>query len=422
MHLGVNRLRLAGLTLVVLLTGAWQTPPPAKSSAPNAAEINAVLKELSDITGFRIRHELPFALITKDEVNAYVKDQIKRSVKPDEIRAQETTLKKLGFVPPEFDLKQTTIDLLTEQAAAFYDFRRKKLFISDWAAVNMRDSAVIHELAHALADQNFSIQKFLGRGDDNSEASMAREAVVEGQASWLMLEVDARRNGRTLADPDVARALLATDSNSTDSQYPVFNNAPLYLKKTMLFPYDAGEKFQQAVFLRDGKNSFTRVFKEPPVSTAQIDHPERYFERDTFSSPKLPRPVDRAKPFVTGSLGELETRVLLQQYIDEGTADALVPDLRGASYRLDERKAEKKAGKTGDPRITLVYASEWRDQVAATLYFDAYRKVLMGKWKSVDVKSQSPDLFEGKSEDGYFKVIRDGIRVLSEEGFENPPA
>src|SRR5580658_3337052 len=210
MDLGGNRLRLASLTLVVLMTGAWQTPR-VQTSPPNAAEINAVLKELSDITGFRIRHELPFALITKEQVNTYVKDQIKRSIKADDIRAQETTLKKLGFVPPDFDLKQTTIDLLTEQAAAFYDFRRKKLFISDWAAVNMRDSAVIHELAHALADQNFSIQKFLGKGDDNSESSMAREAVVEGQASWLMLEVDARRNGRTLADPDVARALLATD-------------------------------------------------------------------------------------------------------------------------------------------------------------------------------------------------------------------
>ncbi len=109
---------------------------------------------------------------------------------------------------------------------------------------------------------------------------------------------------------------------------------------------------------------------------------------------------------------------MLQQYVDAGTADALSPELKGSSYRIDERKASRNQGH----RITLVYASEWRDEVAATLYFDAYRKVLMGKWKSVDVKSQSSDLFEGKSEDGYFKVIRDGIRVLSEEGFENPPA
>ena len=56
-------------------------------------------------------------------------------------------------MPPDFNLADTTVDLLTEQAAAFYDFHRKKLFISDWAQTSMRDVALIHELAHALADQ-----------------------------------------------------------------------------------------------------------------------------------------------------------------------------------------------------------------------------------------------------------------------------
>ena len=147
-------------SVVVLLCAGWQAPaaaPPA-SKLPTAQEIDSILKELSSITGFRIRKQLPFALITRDEVNKYVQEQIRDTVKPDEIRAEEATLKKFGFAPAEFDLRKTTIDLLTEQAAAFYDFKRKKLFISDWATVNMRDVALIHELAHALADQNFSIK------------------------------------------------------------------------------------------------------------------------------------------------------------------------------------------------------------------------------------------------------------------------
>ena len=117
---------------LALLCVAWQAPaaaPPA-SKLPSAQEINSILKELSGITGFRIRKQLPFALITRDEVNKYVQEQIRESVKPDEIRAEEATLKKFGFAPAEFDLRKTTIDLLTEQAAAFYDFKRKKLFIS----------------------------------------------------------------------------------------------------------------------------------------------------------------------------------------------------------------------------------------------------------------------------------------------------
>src|SRR5579863_7089297 len=324
---GVNTGRLgrcAVLAIIVILGGAWQKPRASTSPRlPTAEEINVVLRELSDITGFRIRKQLPFALITRDQVNQYLREQIRKSVKPDEIRAEETTLKKFGFAPADFDLRQTTIDLLTEQAAAFYDFKRKKLFISDWAAVNMRDVALIHELAHALADQNFSIQKFTNKGADNSESSLAREAIVEGQASWLMLEVGARRNGRTLADPRTAREFLESDAEAQPSEYPVFNKAPLYLRKTLMFPYDDGERFQQAVFLHDGKPAFARVFRDPPISTAQIVHPERYFENTPLASPDLPKPIKHAKPFVTGAMGELETRILLEQYVSAGTAESL---------------------------------------------------------------------------------------------------
>jgi hypothetical protein len=403
----------AVLAAVIILAGGWQEPPAsAPSKLPTTQEINSILKELADITGFHIRKQLPFALITREQVNEYLKEQIRQSVKPDEIRAEETTLKKFGFVPAEFDLKQTTIDLLTEQAAAFYDFKRKKLFISDWATVNMRDVALIHELAHALADQNFPIQRFTGRGPDNSESSLAREAVVEGQASWLMLEVGARRNGRTMADPETARQFLASDPDAQPAEYPVFSKAPLYLRKTLMFPYDEGEKFQQAVFLHYGKLAFSRVFRDPPISTAQIVHPERYFAHIPISSPDLPKSTRHTKPLTAGAMGELETRILLEQYVTAGLAETLGPKLKGADYRVDETKPGH--------RMTLVYASEWIDADAAMQYFEAYQKVLRGKWKNVDVSSQHVDRFSGKSEDGYFALTRDGNKVLSQEGFEQP--
>jgi hypothetical protein len=395
--------------------GAGQSDQPVSQPGrlPSGEEINSILHELSDITGFRIRKELPFELITRDQVNEYLKDQIRRTVKPDEIRAEEATLKKFGFAPPDFDLKQTTIDLLTEQAAAFYDFRRKKLFISDWATANMRDVALVHELAHALADQNFPIEKFTNKGADSSEISLAREAVVEGQASWLMIEVGARRTGRTLANPQTARELLESDNSSQSSDYPVFNKAPLYLRRTLMFPYDDGEKFQQAVFLRKGKTAFADVFRDPPATTAEIIHPARYFQHTPLTEPDLPKPMPRAKPFVSGAMGELETRILLEQYIGADVAEELGPKLKGSDYRLDRIKTAN--------RTTLVYVSEWSDEDSAARYFEAYQKVLRGKWKDIEISAESPAQFIGKSEDGYFSVKREGTKVLSEEGFERAP-
>lgn len=412
----LSRARLALVAGLVILSGAWQKPstPARPPGLPTTAEINGILKELSEISGFTIRRELPFASITREQVNAYLKEQIRETVKPAEIRAEEVSLKKLGFVPGDFDLKQTTIDLLTEQAAAFYDFHRRKLFISDWATVNMRDDALIHELAHALADQNFPIRKFMDtRSDNNNELGLAREAVVEGQASWLMLEVEARRNGKTLADESTARQLLAMDTNSQNSDYPVFNNAPLYLRRTLLFPYDAGQSFQQAVFMKEGKNAFARVFREPPVSTAQIEFPDRYFARDAPAMPELPKAGKGVKEFMTGSLGALETRILIEQYLSASAAEDLAPRLKAGQFRIDEdRKTHRR---------TLVYASEWQDEESATRFFDAYQDVLRGKWKTIEPGDTSAIVFAGKSEDGYFAVKRNGKVVLSREGYASPP-
>ena len=397
-----------------LLTGIllWAVAAPGQSNLPTKDEIRQVMNGLSSITGFQVRKQLPFQLVTRDEVNKYLKDQIRRSVKPEELRAEEATLKKFGFVPPDFDLKKTTIELLTEQAAAFYDFHRKKLFISDWATRNMRETALVHELAHALADQNFPIQKFLGKGNEDSEASQARESVVEGQASWLMIEFAARQAGRSLKDPETASEFLKDQSDSDDGAYPVFSKAPLYIRRTLMFPYEDGQRFQQAVFLKEGNAAFARVFEQAPVSTAQIIHPERYFAKVLATSPELPKPIRHSKAFVNGSVGELDQRILLQQYLDTGSADTLAPKLRGGAYRIDEIK--------GDHRLMLVYVSEWEDEKAAGQYFDAYQRVLRGKWKQVDVTLQNATKFSGKSEDGYFSLELKGTKVQSEEGFAEP--
>lgn len=400
--------RIPLIILAVFLLSAWQKP----GSLPEAGEIESTLRELSLITGFQVRHQLPFQMVTRDDVNKFLNDKIKKSAKPGEIRAEEITLKKFGFVPADFDLKKNTIDLLTEQAAAFYDYDKKKLFISDWAAKNMRDAALVHELAHALADQNYSIAKYLKGGGKSSEESAAREAVVEGQASWLMLEVAARRAGTSLGDPATAKQYLKGEPDGSDGDFPVFDKSPLYLQKTLLFPYDAGLKFQQAVFKKDGATAFARLFQQAPMSTAQILHPEQYEAKIPFSMPVLPKPEKGWKGFTTGSLGELETAVLLEQYVNKATASWLSTKLKGSTYRIDERKS--------DHKTMLVYISEWADADSAKAYFERYRQVLEKKWQRTEITSTAASRFSGKSEDGYFDVTLNGSLVTSREGLAEP--
>ncbi len=107
--------------------------PAAEATGQSAVcnQVPAILSELAEITGMKLHHPVPCAFITKADVNKFLKDRVKEVASPDEIRAEELTLKKFGFVPADFDLAKNTVDLLTEQAAAFYDYNKKKLFLTE---------------------------------------------------------------------------------------------------------------------------------------------------------------------------------------------------------------------------------------------------------------------------------------------------
>ncbi len=67
--------------------------------------------------------------MSKRQLRQFLTKRIKKTLKPEEIYADELALKMFGLVPQDFDLRKSTIDLLTEQAAAFYDYDEKKLFL-----------------------------------------------------------------------------------------------------------------------------------------------------------------------------------------------------------------------------------------------------------------------------------------------------
>ena len=102
--------------------------------------------------------------------------------------------------------------------------------------------------------------------------------------------------------------------------YPVYDNAPLYMRLSLLFPYASGMLFQNAICERDGQEGFAEVFRRAPVSTQQIIHPEDYFSNVTPTQPELPDAhLPRGyKGLVGGELGEFEHAVLLEQFLEGG--------------------------------------------------------------------------------------------------------
>jgi len=100
--------------------------------------VPSIAAELTEISGMKLRHPVPCDFISKEQINQFLKKRVKETSSPEEIRAEELTLKKFGLIPQNFDLAKNEVDLLTEQAAAFYDYNRKKLFITDSTSTESR--------------------------------------------------------------------------------------------------------------------------------------------------------------------------------------------------------------------------------------------------------------------------------------------
>ena len=400
---------------VLLLAAACAVPaPPQDAPSSPFAQLDEIVKELSRITGWPLLRKVNYESMSRGQLKAYFEKRIREVVKPEEIRVEELTLKKFGFVPAGYNLEEATIELLTEQAAAFYDYRAKKMVLLEDSASGLQQIALVHELAHALADQHVNLEKFIDKAGKSDDGALARAAVMEGQATWLMAEYMANRMGQSLKDAPWMLDMMSKTAAAMGDGFPVFNKAPLYIRETLVFPYAQGLRFHQEMFMKLGPKCFAELFKRPPLTTREILHPEHYLGRAPLPPVRLPSFGGESgyRKIAEGTLGEFDHAILLRQYAAD--SEPLAAAWRGGSYRIFEHK--------NNGRLVLVYASRWETPRAASDFFRAYRKVLAGKWANLQPASESDAIFAGAGDDGHFLVRLDGDSFLSIEGLDRPAA
>lgn len=403
-----RRISSACLALGVSLCLSFHLHAQAVDSA--FAEIDTIVKTLSGITGLNEKHTVPYGRMNKRQLRQFLAKRIKKSLKSDEIKADELALKMFGFVPQDFDLRKSTMDLLTEQAAAFYDYDEKRLFLMEESNIDSERMTLAHELSHALADQHFNLEKFMDEKPSNDDENLAHSSVVEGQASWLMIAYGLKVAGQRPA-PTLEMLRPITDSGSASTgDYPVLSDAPIYIKQSLIFPYAQGTTFFNAVFERLGKRAFAEVFQRPPSGSSQILHPDRYFANQQPSHPTLPdlKDLSGRDEITEGSVSEFDHQMLIRQYVDQAHAADLAPRLTGGQFQIDRRGKEH--------RPVLRYVSEWDSAESAAAFFALYPKILTGKWQHCDLVLSTPSLLAGTGDRGYFITRRQGKLISSIEG------
>jgi hypothetical protein len=401
----------AVVVVAALFTLAVPARPQAQGQVRTTrvlAKIDEMIGDVERIMGLKALAPIPRSLLSREEINKLVSGRMDEDASTADVDNEERFLQLFGFVDNKFDLAQEVVNTLTEQATALYDYKTKQLYLSTWTPEDMQEFALVHELAHAIADQHFDLGKYVDKSK-SADGDLARSAVIEGQASWVMTEWVMLQTGRSLRDNGLLAAAAAGASRFEVAEYPVFSSQPLYLREAMLFPYTQGMIFQQRVIERYGQQGFDRVFRTPPTSTQQVLDAESYFTERVPTEPKLPRLKLRGfKRTSRGDVGEFDHAILLQQYIDEKESERIAPLWRGGRYEIWSN--------SDNSRAVLRYASDWADADAAKTYFDAYRRVLRSKFDHIAVANRSRSRFEGSGDNGRFVVTLDGASVTSLEG------
>ena len=229
-------------------------------------------------------------------------------------------------------------------------------------AGSMQQGTLVHELTHAVQDQHFDLAK-LTADDPLSDADAARKALVEGDATLIMMAdaggirpqdfpVIAVAFRTMLEDPTQFLALAPGVPGAAD-----LAAAPAWIRDTLLFSYLQGAAFCASVLERGGQRLLDQAFRtDPPRSTEQILHPEKWHtQRDdpvVITWPDLTAELPGYPKAADGQLGELGIRILLQESLhDSGRVAAAAAGWGGDRFAVYRRP--------GSESPLLAWITEW---------------------------------------------------------------
>lgn len=346
-------------------------------------EVMQVEKDASNVRGLAPKGDVPETFLTQTEMKSNLLNDITRDYPQEEAREDAMELWLLRLLDdPKIDLLQLQIDLLGEQVLGYYDPKADELFVlrnqADLSPGSRQTLA--HEFVHALQDQYYDLDKMLPDDSHDDDGSLAKRSLVEGDATMAGLSY--ARDYFTSAEIQE----FLDESASADSS--VLNSAPAYLRESLYFPYDAGTDFVNKLLAMNGFQAVDDALADPPSSTEQILHPDKYFD-----SPRdEPIQVDLRPLTVTlgtgwtmkdwGTMGEFDIRVILDE---NGAADpdGAAAGWGGGSYAFYQN---------GDQSL-MYTAVEWDDQSEADEYIAALEETFDNATKTGDLYEQDGRFF-----------------------------
>lgn len=376
------------------------------------SEADSILKQLGEMRGFELRQPVQKNFKSRAQLRELLIRYSHETKNREKLDADRKTMVKFGLIPKDFPYTQFALELLTEQIAGFYHFRTQSLNLLDSTPVAMQMPVLAHELSHALQDQNFELKRFMEPVPDDDDKTEAHQALVEGEATALMLEFLLKPLGQSLSGVNLdVKALIERTNQMGTEQMKSFRDAPRALQTTLMAPYVYGTAFFQFFRLHNDWPRASAIFRDPPHSMEQMMHPEKYFDhRDDpirIAIPPLPTSFGRRWKVVdTNVLGEMGTLIVLQQFLNDNNSKIASEGGGGDQYQVLENDSGQ---------LLLLLVTCWDTEDDATQFFNSYRVLLEKKYKRLKmITAEDRHRIHWNSEEGriFLGINGQGVSVL----------
>ena len=253
--------------------------PSSLGASVKAGDVGKVQQELlqveldaAKVRGLQPNIDVPEHFVTQAEMRSILVDQLQKSYPREQARLDELEYWLLRFTnSPGINLFQMQADLLSEQVVGLYDPGKKELFVLGGQAQldPAARTTLAHEYVHSLQDQHYDLRRLMPPDSRDTDKMMGAQAVVEGDATLSQLLY-----ADQFLTADEFRNLVKTSAGYMDQNQ--LNSVPDVFRERLLFPYTHGLDFVKSLYARGGFETVNQALKEPPVSTEQILHPEKY--------------------------------------------------------------------------------------------------------------------------------------------------
>jgi hypothetical protein len=337
-------------------------------------------------------------LVSKADVESYASGQLGKEEFTKRFAQQELSMKKLGFFPRDFNLKEFLVKSTGQEIAAYYDDETKTISMLNWVPPDRQEPILAHELTHALQDQNYDLAKWMKAGNkvENGgamgDSAIARKAVVEGQAMVVYVDYLLKPVGRSLEDTPQLVYQMEEPAVKAAIDSQLMHDAPMILREAGTFAYNQGLIFEGELLHAGGKKmAFAGAFARPPRNSHEVLQPQAYIQGEKLAPVRIPDMQavlgSQYEVYDSGGIGELDVRALMKQYSGRKIADDLSAAWQGGAFVAFRRKDAAAEVSPGTADLALLYVSRWKTAQAAERFARFYTEAVAQRYRSATAET-----------------------------------